>query len=69
MQKQWLKTGIRTIRKVLQFLKEEELVHLDEMLGFNTGSGDTPTRIGYPASGSFIHFLIESYGLGKLRNM
>jgi len=56
-------------KKVVQFLKEGELVHLDEMLDFNIGSGDKPTRIGYPASGSFIHFLLESYGLSKLRNM
>ncbi|KPL26424.1 MAG: hypothetical protein AMS23_01810 [Bacteroides sp. SM1_62] len=39
------------------------------MLDFNIGSGDKPTRIGYPASGSFIQFLLESYGLSKLRNM
>jgi hypothetical protein len=55
--------------KVLQFLKEGEMVHLDEMLDFNIGSGDKPTRIGYPASGSFIHFLVESYGLSTLRNL
>jgi hypothetical protein len=55
--------------KVLQFLKEGTLVPLDEMLDFNIGSGDTPTRIGYPASGSFIDFLVDSYGLSKLRNM
>jgi len=56
-------------KKVIQFLEEGELVHLDEMLDFNIGSGDKPTRIGYPASGSFIQFLLESYGLSKLRNM
>ena len=56
-------------KKVIQFLEEGELVHLDEMLDFNIGSGDKPTRIGYPASGSFIHFLVESYGLSKLRNI
>jgi hypothetical protein len=55
--------------KVIQFLKEGEMVHLDEMLDFNIGSGEKQTRIGYPASGSFIHFLVESYGLSKLRNM
>lgn len=56
-------------KKVIQFLKDGELVHLDEMLEFNIGSGDKPTRIGYPASGSFIHFLLETYGLSKLRYM
>ena len=55
--------------KVLQFLKEGTLVPLDEMLDFNIGSGDTPTRIGYPASGSFIDYLVDSYGLSRLRNM
>jgi hypothetical protein len=54
---------------VIQFLEERELAHLDEMLDFNIGSGDRPTRLGYPASGSFVHFLLESYGLSKLRNM
>lgn len=56
-------------KKVIQFLEERELAHLDEMLDFKIGSGDRPTRLGYPASGSFIHFLLESYGLSKLRNM
>ena len=29
----------------------------------------TLARIGYPASGSFIDFLKDSYGLSRLRNM
>jgi hypothetical protein len=54
-------------RDVVQFLESCELFPLEEMLTFMIGTGGLKTMVGYPASGSFVDFLIQSYGLGALK--
>lgn len=52
---------------VVQFLKSGELFPLKDMLFFMIGAGGLKTIVGYPASGSFVDFLIQSYGLKALK--
>jgi hypothetical protein len=54
-------------RSVVQFLRRGELFPLEEMLWFMIGTGGLKTMVGYPASGSFIDFLIQSYGFKALK--
>jgi hypothetical protein len=53
--------------KVIEFLKSGKLFPLKEMLTFWIGTGGLKTEVGYPASGSFVDFLIQSYNLRTLR--
>ncbi len=53
--------------KVVEFLKSGQLFPLDEMLTYRIGTGGVKTLVGYPASGSFIDFLIQSYGFNALK--
>jgi hypothetical protein len=52
--------------QVIGFLKNGELVRLNKLIRMNIGS-DSFTRIAYPAAGSFMDFLIETYGLSKVK--
>jgi hypothetical protein len=49
--------------QTVAFLKENKLFPLEDMLGFQIGINGLKTDIGYPAAGSFVDFLIRSYGL------
>ncbi len=51
--------------KTAEFLKENQLYRLSQMLDFDIGRDEAETEIGYPASGSFIQYIIETYGLEK----
>jgi hypothetical protein len=53
--------------RVVDFLKTGRLFPLKEMLTFRIGTGGLKTEVGYPASGSFVDFLIRSYGLQALK--
>ena len=50
-------------KKTIEFLANEKLFPLEKMLDFNIGNNPEETEVGYPASGSFVEFLIEKYGL------
>ena len=52
--------------EVIRFLMNGELPRLDKMIKIDIG-GDPLTQYAYPASGSFIDFLIRNYGIGKVR--
>jgi hypothetical protein len=52
--------------RVIEFLKTNKMISLERMLSMNIGS-DESTEVAYPASGSFISYLIENYGLDKLK--
>lgn len=49
--------------RTVAFLKENKLFPLEDMLGFQIGITGLKTDVGYPAAGSFVGFLIRSYGL------
>ena len=53
--------------KVHEFIKQEKLLPLKDMVGMNIGT-DEGTHIAYYASGSFVGFLIEKYGLSKTKD-
>lgn len=50
-------------KKVIEFLKNNKLFSLEKMLDFDIGHDQEETIIGYPASGSFVEFLIKKYGV------
>ena len=50
-------------KKTVAFLKDGLLFPLEEMLSFKIGVTGIKTDVGYPASGSFIGFLAEEFGL------
>jgi phosphohistidine swiveling domain-containing protein len=50
-------------KKTIEFLRNQKLFSLEKMLDFNIGKNKEETEMGYPASGSFVEFLIEKYGL------
>lgn len=49
----------------LGFLKEGSLFPLKEMVEFDIGRNERETRVGYPASGSFVGFLIGELGVPR----
>jgi len=53
--------------KIIDLLKSGELVPLEKLVSLNIGS-DPNTYIAYPAAGSFIDYLIQSYGLSKVKS-
>ncbi len=53
--------------RVVQFLESGELFPLEDMLTFMIGTGGLKTQAGYPASGSFVDFLIRTFGLSALK--
>lgn len=54
-------------RATVEFLKNEELFPLEELLSHNIGMAGAKTNVGYPASGSFSGFLIEKFGMERLK--
>ena len=48
---------------VLEFLNQNELHPLEELLPHQIGLPGPKTRVGYPAAGSFSGFLLEQYGM------
>ncbi len=54
-------------RATIQYLKRGKLFRLREMLSFAIGMPGLETEVGYPASGSFVKFLIRSHGLDSLK--
>lgn len=50
-------------KKTFEFMTNEQLLPLEKMLDFKIGSNLKETEMGYPASGSFVEFLVEKYGL------
>ncbi len=56
-------------RETLEFMNAKKLFPLQEMMGFQIGKPGLQTDIGYPASGSFVDFLIRSYGLKLFHNV
>jgi len=55
--------------RVIQFLKEKSLFPLQDMVNFNIGPSGLKTLVGYPASGSFIAFLMDTYGLPAVKEV
>ena len=53
-------------RLTLSNLREGKLFPLEEMATINIGS-DPRTEVAYPAAGSFVQFLIESYSLKRMK--
>ncbi len=54
---------------VIQFLKEGQLFPLKDMVNFYIGPSGLKTLVGYPASGSFIAFLMDRYGLQSVKKL
>jgi hypothetical protein len=54
-------------RQTIEFMKQNKLFRLKEMLMFDIGHPGLETEIGYPAAGSFVGFLIETYGLKNFK--
>ncbi len=54
-------------RLTVQYLKEGKLFRLKDMLSFDIGMPGQETEVGYPASGSFVGFLIRLHGLKSLK--
>ncbi|QIA09487.1 hypothetical protein [Draconibacterium halophilum] len=50
-------------KKTVELLREGKLFPLEKMLDFKIGNNPMETEVGYPASGSFVEFLIIKYGL------
>lgn len=53
-------------RVTANFLKEARLFRLSEMVGINIGM-DPRTHVAYPAAGSFVQYLVQTYGVSKLK--
>jgi hypothetical protein len=53
----------------IKYLKEGNLFPVEEMVHFNIGFAGMKTNVGYPASGSFAHFLIDTYGLKSFKEV
>jgi len=61
--------SLQNDRKTLEYLKSNKLYPLTEMLNFQIGIPGPQTDIGYPAAGSFIHFLMNKFGLPALQKL
>lgn len=53
--------------RTVQFLKEDNLFPLEEMVEFNIGMPGLKTTVGYPAAGSFIGFLVDAYSMKSVK--
>ena len=56
-------------RQTVEFMKHNQLYPLAEMMQFHIGTPGPKTVVGYPASGSFVDFLIGSYGLRQFHDV
>jgi hypothetical protein len=55
--------------KTINFLKEEKLFPLKEMVTFDIGREGLKTDVGYPAAGSFMEYIVTTYGLKCLKRL
>jgi hypothetical protein len=53
----------------LNFLNQNKLFPLEIMMDFNIGQIPEETAVGYPASGSFTGFIIDTYGMNKYKEL
>lgn len=53
--------------KVIEFLKNGKLKPLNKLISINNIGGDPFTEIAYPVSGSFIEYLINTYGMNNVK--
>lgn len=53
----------------LNYLKQNKLFPLERMMNFDIGQIPEETTIGYPASGSFIGFIIDIYGMERFKKL
>lgn len=53
--------------KVIEFLETGKMLPLEKLTVMNIGS-DPNTGIAYPAAGSFVDYLITTYGLSKVKS-
>jgi hypothetical protein len=56
----------RANRETLGFFRDGALLPLEKMVELDIGSDEAEAKIAYPASGSFVGFLIAEDGLDKL---
>jgi len=56
-------------RATNNYLAAGQLFSLKEMLNFNIGQTGPKTDIGYPAAGSFIGFIADTYGQKKIKDL
>lgn len=56
----------RNHNRAIEFHNSGELLPLNQLVSMNIGS-DPYTYMAYPAAGSFIDYLITTYGLGKVK--
>jgi len=53
--------------ETIAFLKSRKLYRLERLLNIEIGESTEQSEIAYPASGSFVEFLLETYGIVKLK--
>ena len=53
----------------LNYLKQQRLFPLENMMNFNIGQFPEETAVAYPASGSFVGFIIEVYGMDSFKRL
>ena len=58
----------RNHHAVLGFINEGTMIPLSQLVEHQIGEPGHKTEVGYPASGSFVGYLIQRYGLDALRN-
>ena len=54
-------------RQTREFSQQGRLYPLEKMVEFEIGMPGPETEVGYPAAGSFVAFLIETYGLDSFK--
>lgn len=56
-------------RQTREFLRAGKLFPLEELLTHNIGQPGLKTDVGYPAAGSFVGYLIRTYGLAAFKKV
>jgi hypothetical protein len=56
-------------RQTREFLRAGKLFPLRELLAHNIGQPGLKTDVGYPAAGSFVGYLIRTYGLASFKEV
>jgi hypothetical protein len=56
-------------RQTAEFLRDGKLFPLEELLTHNIGRPGLKTQVGYPAAGSFVGYLIRTYGLAAFKKV
>jgi hypothetical protein len=55
--------------QTINYLKENKLFPLKDMVNFDIGRVGLETAVAYPASGSFVEFIVDSYGIKVLKEL